>query len=570
VKLLTHFLAADVRRFRLLIVGWLAVAIASTVAEGMRPMFVREEFGLNPMGLAFDLIWLAKVLLGFVLIPLVVQIHPLVGSDAFWMTRPISGRLLLWSKLILLSGLIIVVPVVCELVLMTTYAVPPKAMAAVAVQSALSQAGYLATVMALAALTRNLAGFALLCGGALLAFAVALMVSATIAMSNMDEGAAVGVLMVSVGGPTSFSDPTQGMVFGLLAIGATLVFLLVQYRTRSPRRSVLAAIVGLAAAWTIASVWPWPLLRVRFMAPTWATDESTLKLTADPESVDFDTENPWGGRKQSWRIGYGKVRLAGIQHGWVPTVQITGARLDLDSGVLFASRGFQSAVPVPVDKVDDSPLRTVVRAVLDVDRLVILDPQEQERVVVALLRESDFTLYAPARAVYHGRAAVELTHEEAVAWLPLQVGATFKDGSYRLVVDQVRTASRSLGIRARTSHAWTAFDRRPIPSYTFYLRNQRRDEAVSGSADPLQQAWLLPGFFGGMHYDYGGTGFAAFEQFIRFPAGYGVTNYRPDVMVDAAWLADAELVVVRATAAGSVPRPLEIRDFPLRTKQGQR
>ena len=76
---------------------------------------------------------------------------------------------------------------------------------------------------------------------------------------------------------------------------------------------------------------------------------------------------------------------------------------------------------------------------------------------------------------------------------------------------------------------------------------------------------LLPGLV------YGGSpssnGFSVTGAFIRFPPGY---SEKDRLDIDEAWIAGAEIVVVRSTAGGSVPRPLEIRDFPLRAKVDQR
>jgi hypothetical protein len=571
VKLLLHLLAGDVRRFRLMIGLWLAVAAASTVLEGVRPMFASEAFATNPIGVAGDLVWLAKVLFGFVLIPLIVQTHPLVGSDAFWMTRPIPPRALLASKLVLLAAVIVLVPVACEVALMTAYKVPPRTVAAVAVQTALWQAGYLAVVMAMAALTRNLARFALLFGGVLLALAVTVVISVTIAMASMDDAAAVSVLTLSAGSPPpTLEDPTPGIVFLVVVVSAGLALLMVQYATRSARRSVPVGAAGLVAAWVISSMWPWPLLQPRLFVPDWAAAESALKLSADPQSVAYDTGDLWTMRKRIWRIGRAHIRLEGIQPGWLPSVGVTGAVLELNPDVHLSSPGFAHAVAVPIGRENRPPLRGVVQAALEVGRLAIQDSSDPERAVVLLIREADFSRYAPGTGAYRGRAVVKLTREEVVATLPVQAGATFQDGAYRVVVDEVRVAPESLGIRARISDARTAFDRRPTPMYAFYLRNQQRSEAVGSSVVWLQQNTLLTRLLPGLSFgsSSSSSGFSAAEQFIRFPPGYASEKDRLDI--DDAWIAGAEIVIVRATAEGSVSRPLEIRDFPLRVKANQR
>ena len=212
--------------------------------------------------------------------------------------------------------------------------------------------------MALAALTRNLARFALLFGGLLLTLALTAVIMVTIAIARMDDAAAVGVLTVSGGAPSpTDGDPTSGIVFLLVVVAAGLALLMVQYATRSARRSALVGVAGLVAAWVLPSVWPWPLLQPRLFVPDWAAADSALKLSADPQSVAFDTGDPWTMRKRIWRIGRAHIRLEGIQPGWLPSVGVTGAVLELNPDVHLSSPGFAHAVAVPIGGENRPPLR---------------------------------------------------------------------------------------------------------------------------------------------------------------------------------------------------------------------
>jgi hypothetical protein len=79
-------------------------------------------------------------------------------------------------------------------------------------------------------------------------------------------------------------------------------------------------------------------------------------------------------------------------------------------------------------------------------------------------------------------------------------------------------------------------------------------------------AALLPGYGYG-DSGSGASGFAMGAQFMRFPPGFPPGHAPTDkgrLDIDEAWMAGAELVIVRETAEGSVSRPLEIREFPLR------
>jgi hypothetical protein len=114
MKFLIHCLAADVRRFWPAIAAWLFVVAAGASIDGIRPLLAADVRVLNLVGVAGTLLWLTELLLLFVLIALVVQAHPLVGSDAFWMTRPIPPSTLLASKLALLGILIVAAPAIAE------------------------------------------------------------------------------------------------------------------------------------------------------------------------------------------------------------------------------------------------------------------------------------------------------------------------------------------------------------------------------------------------------------------------------------------------------------------------
>jgi hypothetical protein len=153
-----HLLRWDVRRFRLLLLLWLLLVAVNAVLEGTWPAIAVAMASRSTVGLTGNLLSLAEVLFSVVLITLVIQEHSLVGTTAFWMTRPIPSRALLASKLVLLGAAMVLAPVLAVIALMGAYNVPAGEIAAVAAQSAFFWTLWLAIVMAFAALTPNLAG----------------------------------------------------------------------------------------------------------------------------------------------------------------------------------------------------------------------------------------------------------------------------------------------------------------------------------------------------------------------------------------------------------------------------
>jgi hypothetical protein len=105
MSLILHLLRWDIRRFRVLLSLWLLVVAASALRDGVWPAIAIAMEARQVANLTGSLLALVEVLFSIALIALVVQEHPLVGTSAFWMTRPIPWRALLATKLILLPSL---------------------------------------------------------------------------------------------------------------------------------------------------------------------------------------------------------------------------------------------------------------------------------------------------------------------------------------------------------------------------------------------------------------------------------------------------------------------------------
>ena len=143
-------------------------------------------------------------------------------------------------------------------------------------------------------------------------------------------------------------------------------------------------------------------------------------------------------------------------------------------------------------------------------------------------------------------------------------GATHQDAAYRFVIQGVERSSASVSILARESDATSIFDRRPPSELSFYLRNAQASEAVAGlGRDPDEG--FGPLMFLPFSFSYGASrpwGFRMRSLVVRFPENYSTDG--ESLSIDDAWFQGAELVIVRATRAGSVERTLEIAGFPLR------
>jgi hypothetical protein len=171
----------------------------------------------------------------------------------------------------------------------------------------------------------------------------------------------------------------------------------------------------------------------------------------------------------------------------------------------------------------------------------------------------------PLPASYRGEFEIDILHFEEAAVLPLRQGASFEDGSHRIVINQMRTPARGPVVRATTSMATSSLDRRSPPTYTYFLRNRAAGEALAGTL----RRWSFPPtpsqFFVGRYAVLGSAfGFTVGSGELEFPSRTSVqlasalAPDRTDQWTDDQWLQGAELVIVRTVDHGTVRRQLEL------------
>ena len=108
--------------------------------------------------------------------------------------------------------------------------------------------------------------------------------------------------------------------------------------------SVSAGVAGVAIVIVVAWMWPWhprPL-----PVPEWASRETSLRLVAESSKGEFASEHwsPWG-RSEGSRIGRARLRLSGIEEGWLATVRLADGSVHFDDGVTLAPLETDSRSP---------------------------------------------------------------------------------------------------------------------------------------------------------------------------------------------------------------------------------
>ena len=566
MKMLWHLLSADLRRVRLIFAAWLLIVSAAAVVDGVQPLFATNTQLREWLMLGERLLWLALVLTMFVMTAWVIQADPAVGSDAFWMTRPIPTSALLSSKLLLLSTAIIVIPTMGEAALLAGYDISFAASAGVLGQRLLNQALWLASLAIPAVLTANLARYALLCASVLLGVVTAIALVATMSVASAEAARMHRFYAAEISAPF---DPTKPAIFAVCFIVASMALVSAQYGRRSRVRSVVTGAVGIAIAAAVAAAWPWPLLTPKLQVPAWALEPAALTLFVDKNTVNTHSENPMfarDGLDAERAIVRGRVSVSDNAKGWVPSFMLVDATVTTPAGTTLTS---ESVVSNPAFgwRTPGQPFDVIVGDLLGVKLLgggggLLLDTSS----ILFIAPATDFARVARMTADYRATFRIRLVRYEIDAVLPLRHHARHANGEHQIVIEAITHSRYDIAVVTRTARAASIWDRQPPSNYMYFLRSRRHGEALIGGGFEMPNALstmpVMTTDVSGISIGIGqNNGFKPKLLMIGFPVGV-----RPGAefqTIDDAWLADAELIVLRETSLGSVDRTVHIPDFPL-------
>lgn len=163
-----HIVRKDLRRLRWVLMAWTFVVATRVLLEtvGSAALFAGSETEIIVEWLS-GLTRLIEVLMPALLVSLLVHDEPLVGYDAFWLTRPFDRRALFAAKLGLVTAFLIVLPVAGKAVVMALFDAEPGQFARATPAFVLTYTWWTFPLVAVATLTSSLTRFVLTIVGAI-------------------------------------------------------------------------------------------------------------------------------------------------------------------------------------------------------------------------------------------------------------------------------------------------------------------------------------------------------------------------------------------------------------------
>jgi hypothetical protein len=526
----------DLRAQRWLIVAWASIFAAACSIEALK----LEASLVYPL-LALSL---GRVVLGWVLAIRIVHADPLDGTSAFWLTRPLSPRMLLAAKAGLISALLLVVPAIAALVVFVMNGVAIVTLPGLIGQWLIIEALPLLPIVLVATLTRDVARLVLTLLVGLVSWWVLRLSSWTWSAMPVEVRASV-------------SGWQAGVVFAWLVVAAGMIALCStliarHYLARRTAGVAFAALVGAIGIAAITALWPIQLM-IRHR-PSWddpgAEAASTGWRGAGEIAVSVQAESlRLVGERGLDRL-VGDLHIEGLADDLV--VHSAGGRgtVQFSDGaeVLEQRLSYAFGVGAGPVRLADGASRGHFERVTGV-RLVDRFPAEWNGLRLVEAKPGVLASHKGSPATYDANLVFDAYRVRRAAAMPLKVGAVGRVGNVVITV---------LAIRKEPKYSrWVIDVRQAMPTLpsgdglqvASFVRNRSRGEATavrpSGSAN-VALRWF--------------SATCVVAARLKYVQTHGLP---PGVSIDAAWLDDAELVFVSFERVGRFTKHVTIPNFVL-------
>jgi len=487
-------------------------------------------------------------------VPLLIHEEPLVGTTAFWFTRPIDGWLLLRSKMLFIAVIFILAPLLTEIAILAIHGASERQLALAVPEILLEDLKYCSYVVVLAALTLTFARYALLGSSILIGYSLVGIVASLLYLYADIPGFLRGT-------PSPSLDDSRyvASTFALIAFAVTI--LAYQYRRRDARGAWFGVGGAIFAVFMIAYFWPWDFMPHRNHLRQAEIDTSAVTVTVsiDPRSRHISDVYRQKSKEEPKKSIFGKLEISGLPPGYVAEPSEVQASLKLSDGTVITHRGNEYS---NFDRKWDA---NVVQHALGGAK--ILNPEKDNTASVMLLSVKDdlFGKYSAVPGQYDAEVEFVVKRYDAVGSLQVKPKARYDRGTEHAVITQVlkQTGAATVLLRQSEVSLFFAGDRHsdevsfnPFGQPILYvLRNDKQAEAL------LSRKEIGPGF----------EFLDLFQKRLRttpLALRYSALTGRGQALTELndMWFANAEIVRIEAKEVGRFRKAVKIDDFVMRAQ----
>jgi hypothetical protein len=553
-----HIIRKDVRQLRWLLLVWVVLLVARVAAWsfGLAPS-TEPTYAFLLQRSTGTIESLLLLVLAFISARL-IHGEPLVGWNAFWMTRPYSRTALLVAKLLLAIAVFILLPLISDTVIMAMYRVGVHAQFEAATSFVTSYTTWMLLAIGMAVLTPSLGAFVLATIAGFTALSLLTVVTGAVSVFLREPFDPLTVLFREF-------NPAPGIAAALVIDVAMIVVIAYQYRQRRWPTAAAVAAAGLAISLAV------PFLPFAEPVPPdpgrWAQNPSTSPVVVERRS---ETQPVFIDRSRK-RMVYARVRLQGMPQHYDANYTVVDSALTFPDGTRVTSRQRES-IWKTLPETDASGSFGTRSALLDGMTLIDANRRNVERWTgLIALSQDQYERFRGTSGRLDATLKFRLMATRRRAMLPLEAGAAYAGALSRLEIVRIEHGPEGVWVTIRRWRAYSPLDNRRYPNVTYALQNTSRREALpavtrrqlpvpagttsnSGSAG-VPVLSFMGTMSGGLRHD----GLAMDAEQLLFPDR--IERDKDSVTLDPKWFDGVTLAVLESSYVGIVTRSVTVEDF---------
>jgi hypothetical protein len=552
MRLITHLVKTDIRRLWALLVVWLALLAlrGALLGANVSPAdhATRELFGT--LG---NLVPKLEIMLLFVIVPLLVLADPLVGTTAFWLTRPISRQALFQSKTLFVAAVLILPAVLVNVIVFMANGLTLRDVALAVPETVMAQVSLVMVAAVLAAVTPGFGRYAIVG----VAFAVALEGSEMVVQWARSYVDSASVMRRQLDFSLARSSFVATSLWIMVAGGIVVAH---QYFTRKTARSIAAAALFAAAALAAQHLWAWDFLAPRL--PESAAPPFDLSKVKVEMHGSINTNEEMAARGVPQKELWTSIDEEGVPTSYLLLPKRVRPHLQSADGTALETREpreNQLVIETHSNALDSA-----------LGGIPVINAGDAQTAVTTLftMSEDAYHQYRDQPLSFWADIDFEAVKFAVAAEMPVTKGARFDHGSLRIMITGILRQPDGVDILLRERQPNLLLDRAnrfsPMPqphSYwpVYVLRNKKRKEAVMQNRDngqwrsgpPLGEEPLV-------------------NRAVHLSFGPEPMCNRLIPTLNDEWLADAELVRLDPAPALSFWKRLAVKDLKLNGKSGSK
>ncbi|MFC1739192.1 hypothetical protein ACFL1G_09100 [Planctomycetota bacterium] len=565
MKFIPYLFKKDLIRLKYLLLVWLLLILAqSALAIGGINLAAEVLQFQIILPLLVKLIGFLQGLMMIVIIPLIIQDDSLVGTTAFWYTRPISRKGLLFAKSCMISTILVMPLLIAELFVLGANGATAYYLLLVVPEVLIEKLAFIVPFVILATLTPKFSRYALV---GIIVFAVLVVVAIIKSVIPMF----LPVLKKYIYNLELFKNPSLEASVDVakdlyvFLIGSVLIAH--QFLTRHTTKTIKYLVVAFLVMTCCTRLWSWDFLKE-------ASVVQSSPAISDHLSVDFDTQyliisDEVRYRKKDVREKSisSKQRVKGLPVGQFAILKgMKDVQMKYPDDTILESRYISS---FKREMFSSEKFMLPIQAALKDVKLLNPFKEKFSYTEVFSLDESALHQFKNKTGTYSASADFEIYKYEIVSQVPLKQGLKDSFGSEQVVIYDVLERPNVISVIINEKKINLLFDRSVkktsrldmaqdiFSEYSpiYLIVNKKRHEAFLPEAgDNLNMNANAMAAFGPTRLE---------TKAKRFD--FTNLNDRNELIpeIDKEWLADAELVRMDAVQMATEQIGFTIEDFSL-------